>query len=355
MSADDYRFDVAVSFAGEDRALVESVLGRVKGEQDLKIFYDDDFKVESWGKDLVDYFTDIYTKQARFAIIFISDNYAKKMWTNLERRSILSRAINQHSEYVLPVRLDDTQLEGLLHTVGFLDQRREGVNGIAAAIIQKVTGQQVELTGDWTEGVPLDEPTTQALLASRPPGWQYMYYSGLIMQGIKRNEARFLDMEMGYTAYRRTHLDLADAHDFLRGMPSRYKSLAGAFGAVLDARAQEEAFGVPGEEGDPDRIRHLANRFVDVYTGFLETIEDIRGTTVPDEIENARDLAARAGERPVRDMKVFFEKFAKEASTFPQRLATGENIHLELVFELELEDDIMDRWADAMNRAAARV
>jgi len=348
---------VAVSFAGEDRSLVESVLSRVKGQRDLKIFYDDDFKVESWGKDQVEYFTDVYTKQARFAIMFISDNYAKKMWTRLERRSILSRAINDHSEYVLPVRLDDTQLEGLLHTVGFLDQRREGVDGIASAIIQKTTGQQVELSDDWTTGVPLDEPSTQALLVARPPGWQYMYYAGLIMQGVKQNETRFLDMEMGYSAYRRTHLDLADAHDFLRGMPSRYLSMSSAVNAVLDPTAQTRAFGDPDVAGepDPDRIRHLAQRLVDVYTGFLDVIEDIRGTTVPDEIKEARDLAARAGERPVSDMKAFFEKFADEASTFPQRLTAGEDIHLELVFTLDLEDNIMSLWADAMNRAAARV
>ena len=162
----EYEFDVAVSFAGEDRALVDEIVDLAQ-EHDVRAFYDEDYKVETWGKDLIEYFTDLYQHRARFAIVFISRHYATKVWPRVERRSILARAMNEHAEYVLPVRLDDTELEGLLPTVGYLDARREGVKGIADAIVQKVSGAAPERT-EWTTGVPTGDAENQSLLAIRP-------------------------------------------------------------------------------------------------------------------------------------------------------------------------------------------
>jgi len=44
--------------------------------------------------------------------MFISKEYAEKPWTKHERRSDLSRALEE-DEYVLPARFDDTELPGL--------------------------------------------------------------------------------------------------------------------------------------------------------------------------------------------------------------------------------------------------
>ena len=352
----DYRFDVAVSFAGEDRSLVEDVVARARAGTDLQVFYDEDHKVESWGEDLVEYFQNIYTKEARFAVIFVSEAYARKMWTRHERRSILSRALNEHSAYALPVRLDGTELPGLLDTIGYLDQRREGAQGIADAITKKVGQAQASTRDDgepptWTTGVPRDESSTQALLATQPPGWEYLYYAGLLKQGVERNEHRYLDMELGYAPNVRTFMDLEPAHDFLRTTTARFLALADAFNAVLNQEAQTRAFGALGEPGNPDRIKHLAGRLVDVYSSFFDVIEDIRGTAVPDVLTEARDLAAQAGEKPVQGMREFINNFALTLDNLPQRLATGDDITMELVFTLELEDGLMDRWSAAMNAA----
>ncbi len=357
--APDYRFDIAVSFAGEDRALVEDVVNRAKAGTDLEVFYDEDYKVESWGEDLVEYFQNIYTREARFAVIFVSEAYSRKMWTRHERRSILSRALNEHSAYALPVRLDGTDLPGLLDTVGYLDQRREGSQGIADAIKLKVGKAKASPEDDdadsepstWTTGVPTDETSTQALLATRPPGWEYMYYAGLLKQGFDKQEHRYLDMEMGYAPNVRTFMELQPAHEFLRTTTSRFLALADQFGAVLGQEAQTRAFGEMGEPGNPDRIKHLAGRLVAVYSAFFDVIEDIRGTAVPDELSEARDLAAKAGEKPVQDMRSFITNFAATLDDLPQRLETGEDIVLELEFVLTLEDGIMERWSTAMNAA----
>src|SRR3972149_4107897 len=100
-------YDVAVSFAGEDRPYVETVASTLK-ELDVKVFYDDYEKVTLWGKDLYTHLQDVYLKRAKFTVMFISKYYAQKLWTSHERASAQSRAYTENREYILPARFDDT-------------------------------------------------------------------------------------------------------------------------------------------------------------------------------------------------------------------------------------------------------
>jgi hypothetical protein len=129
----EHDFDVAVTFAGEDREYVDAVVELVK-KAGFKVFYDEDHKYESWGEDLTEYFPDVYERRARFAVMFISKAYATKPWTRLERRSVLVRALNDDKGYLLPVRLDSTKLPGVRDAIGYLDGHRETPAGIARAI-----------------------------------------------------------------------------------------------------------------------------------------------------------------------------------------------------------------------------
>lgn len=69
------------------------------------------------------YLQDIYQKRAKFTVIFISEHYAKKLWTNHERKMAQARAFNESEEYILPARFDDTVIEGIPSTTAFIDLR----------------------------------------------------------------------------------------------------------------------------------------------------------------------------------------------------------------------------------------
>jgi len=45
----EYDYDVAFSFAGEDRRIVESLAARLK-QQNVSVFYDRDKQAEIWGE-----------------------------------------------------------------------------------------------------------------------------------------------------------------------------------------------------------------------------------------------------------------------------------------------------------------
>ena len=60
----------------------------------------------------------------RYCIMFVSAEYAEKVWTNLERQNAQARAFKEKQEYILPARFDDTKIPGLLDTVGYIDLNR---------------------------------------------------------------------------------------------------------------------------------------------------------------------------------------------------------------------------------------
>lgn len=120
MDKDSVQFDVALSFAGEDRKYVEEVAVALR-DMGLRIFYDKYEVVSLWGKDLYTHLSDIYEKRSGYTVMFISENYADKLWTNHERKSAQSRAFKESREYILPCRFDNTEVPGLTETIGYID------------------------------------------------------------------------------------------------------------------------------------------------------------------------------------------------------------------------------------------
>ncbi len=93
---------------------------------------------ELWGKDLYQHLDDIYGHSAQFCIVFISEAYAKKAWTSHELRAAQARAFQQNAEYILPVRLDDTELKGIPITIGYVDLRSTTVEELANMLLAKI-------------------------------------------------------------------------------------------------------------------------------------------------------------------------------------------------------------------------
>jgi hypothetical protein len=120
MNSDAYKYDVALSYAGEDRKYVERVAAALKA-MGIRVFYDKYEDATLWGKKLYTHLQDIYTYQARYTVMFISKHYKDKLWTNHERESAQARAFKDKEEYILPARFDDTQIPGMLSTVAYVN------------------------------------------------------------------------------------------------------------------------------------------------------------------------------------------------------------------------------------------
>jgi hypothetical protein len=131
------KYDVALSFAGEDREFVERAADVMRSKS-IRVFYDRYEEAELWGKNLYTHLRDVYEKQASFTVVFISQHYAAKLWTNHERESAQSRAFEERKEYILPARFDDTPVPGLPSTVGYVDLREKTPEQLAVLVEQKL-------------------------------------------------------------------------------------------------------------------------------------------------------------------------------------------------------------------------
>jgi hypothetical protein len=139
-TATDY--DVALSFAGEDRTYVDEV-ARVLSAAGVKVFYDKLEEADLWGKNLYTHLSDIYRKRARFTVMFISRSYAEKRWTNHEREAAQARAFADSREYILPARFDDTEIPGMLPTTGYISAKERAPTDLADLVLRKLEATSV--------------------------------------------------------------------------------------------------------------------------------------------------------------------------------------------------------------------
>ncbi len=148
-----HEYDVAFSFAGEDREIARRIaaFSRANG---VRVYIDEHHQWESWGKDLTEYLAHIYDEAARYCVILVSEDYVRKPYTIHERRIALARALESRSEYVLPVRLDDAWPPGLPRTIKYLDAREMDPESIGEMLVRKVRGpaEGGPVEGEMAEG-----------------------------------------------------------------------------------------------------------------------------------------------------------------------------------------------------------
>ena len=150
------QYDVALSFAGEDRHHAKR-LAELLEAGGYSVFYDDFERAQLWGKDLYVHLSSVYKDQARYCVIFLSAHYARKSWTKHELQSAQARAfVEENREYILPVRLDDTEIPGILLTAGYLDLRSMTIEEIYQALVKK-------LSSNTSQPANADIPTSAAV------------------------------------------------------------------------------------------------------------------------------------------------------------------------------------------------
>ena len=137
----EYRFDFALCFAGEDRTVAEQVATILK-THGTRVFYDRDYQADLLGKDLAEYFSQLFQEQALYCILFISSAYLNKPWCRWERRSALARAFASRKEYIIPYYLEDVDLPSVPRTIGRANLSETPPNEFAVLLLKKLYSEQ---------------------------------------------------------------------------------------------------------------------------------------------------------------------------------------------------------------------
>ncbi len=135
-----YKYDVALSFAGEDRNFAEAIATGLQAEN-IEVFYDEFNSAELWGENLSVKLREIYFTDSRYCIIILSDYYLEKVWTVWELRNAIEKSIQEKGEaYILPVRLDgfSGDVLGLPSTIGYVSARSTEPEKVVNLFLQKI-------------------------------------------------------------------------------------------------------------------------------------------------------------------------------------------------------------------------
>jgi hypothetical protein len=325
------------------------VVERLKAD-DVQVFYDQDHLADMWGENLIDFLQAVYARRARYAVLFISRHYVEKKWPAHERQAAQDRALQQSSPYILPVRLDDAELPGLHGTISYMDARIVGLDGLVEAIKHKLgPSQAAPMPPSFDGKVPRSPEAVAALLSERPPAWEYLLYAATVRKGIDALEEKYRDHLLQYAPRGGVTLDDRRSVHWLADKFVELKGIIGAFNKVLDAGAQERAFGRRGEPGDADRIIHLGTRLGTVYGELLDWSARIRAMNIPDDdLRAAADIEARFTDQPLEAMRTFASDFVLECDSITERLAAGNRINIKMTITLVLEDALVEEYQAAL-------
>lgn len=349
-SEQSYDFDVALSYAGEDRSYVYEVANKLRANG-VRVFYDEFFTAELWGRDLYVYLDNIYRERARFTVVFISRSYVAKPWPSHERQSAQARALSELGPYLLPVRFDDSVLPGLRPTVSYLEASRLSPDQLAQLIMDKLADTPgTSSPPPAIMGVPRTPEEQRQLLAQRPPGWEYMLYASVLLARRSALEEKWRDNEIRYARRTGTYMDFRAAIDYLSPALEDAGMIVKQINRVLGPDAQEAAFGAVGQAGDPARIEHLATRLMAVYEELLDWAAGVRGLGVPKELQDALELTARLTEFPTRQIREFVDYYVAEVEQIPERLQLGEPVRLEMTLKIDMDDEVLSAYKEELDR-----
>ena len=132
-----FRFDMAISYAGEEEGLAYD-LYKLLCKNDMKVFFAKPYKVYLFGKHLIPEIKDIFGPYTRFVVPIISKHYAKKYWPKLEFNIAKEEEKHRRFEFILPVIIDDVCFEGFDESdLVYINIRKEGLFSTVDIICQK--------------------------------------------------------------------------------------------------------------------------------------------------------------------------------------------------------------------------
>lgn len=349
-------FDVALSYAGEDRGYVAAVANGLR-EAGVRVFYDEFMVADLWGVDLYSYLDDVYRKRARFTVVFISQNYATKAWASHERQSAQARAMNEAGPYLLPVRIDDAELPGLRPTVSYIDARQTVPEQLVELLRKKVglesnkrntRNDEAELVRSF--GVPGTPEQRQQLLGERPIAWEHILWASVMWEGKERLEGKWRDHELRLSRPSSSILNADNIRKFPNEVLDYLQDFIRRLDSIFTADSQEWALGKSGEPGDPVKIDHYARRIVLLYEELIDWAAQLRGIKARPEYARLAEIAAQFADLPLQLMRSFFGDFVQGISALPARIEAGEHVDFHLTLKLDLDSSVINAFLQEYER-----
>jgi hypothetical protein len=197
-------FDLAFSFASEDRAYVEAVKAECE-KLGLTVYYDRDRKIDQWGKSFIAEQRKVYSGyRTKHFVPFISRHYFSKPIPTDEFKSALMES-TKRGDYILPVKLDaaEVSVEYLHPDTQYLKKSDYTPGQLAVALRYVVTkGKQPAKDIDQLLTDELDLPKPKIIPRTYNKYREAELLLAFVAEQFTRNEQQLI--EDGYSPATRT-------------------------------------------------------------------------------------------------------------------------------------------------------
>jgi TIR domain len=349
---EEAKYEVALSFAGAHREYVRTVANRLTA-LGLAVFFDEDAQVEAWGRNLYDYLDATYRNKAKYVVAFVSAEYAVGPWPTLERQSAQAHALFQDEPYFLPVRMDDSEIPGLLPTTAYVDARIEGIDRLVELIHHKLRPNSYSQTE-----IPKNADQVRELISAQTPGWEYQLFAGVLNQEIEALDRKWRDYRLGLLDTHSDRLSDDEVWRFCSSQLSALRKIVDNLNRILDPVAQEEAFGPRGIPGESAAITHLAESTATLYEQLLDWAVTTRSANVPTKYVGLISALSQYAAQPIEEMRSFRDRYMDYTLALTDWLQIPEserpNFRVEMTVTFRLDDVITDLFNDEMRLVQGR-
>lgn len=134
----NYEFEIAISFAGENRELARKFSEKLE-IFDVSVFFDELYESNLLGKALTKQFTRIFNEDSKFVLCLLDSNHHEKIWPTFERETFRARV---QEEAIIPVYLDDTKFLGIPEDLYGFDMKNthtdDDVDNAVIKLVEKI-------------------------------------------------------------------------------------------------------------------------------------------------------------------------------------------------------------------------
>jgi hypothetical protein len=134
------KYDVTISFAGPQHKLARR-LARYLRLGGFSVYLYEEHLADVWGQRLEDVLTRTYRDEAHFCVIFLSQEYFRRVWPRVELRAAVERAARAQgsdAEYILPIEVEQVEVPESLASIAWVSLSNHSIEQIALLLLRRL-------------------------------------------------------------------------------------------------------------------------------------------------------------------------------------------------------------------------
>lgn len=291
-----------------------------------------------------------YADSARFSNVSTAPRelLIKEDWSAVARivRSLIwnAGACDVDSSWLLTIckAASATEIESSLKQI-FGDGGNDGL-GATTDLEFAIEGRLLELSHK-----------AQKVIRELPYCWEYLLYSQILQDNLLECEELKKDWDLGISLGYQVHVDPDELMSWILSHQKELTEKVNAVNALFRGDILEDAFGAPGEPGNPKGIAYLADRLGGIYRESIEWSIRCRSVCTDELFDRLLHIVSRLVENIVKEIEDFSGKMADDLEALIQNPPEeDEHRTLEATLVLTVPDELHDLQVQELDRIARR-